>query len=57
MTDDYSNNLQQLVELFPEVDREVLDAVLRSNAGLVEPSINAVLSMTDPEYKPEEPQQ
>ncbi|KAJ1961299.1 hypothetical protein GGI12_003322 [Dipsacomyces acuminosporus] len=57
MTDDYSVNLKQLLELFPALDREIVETVLRSNSGLVEPSIEALLSMADPEYKAENGEQ
>ncbi|KAJ2461524.1 hypothetical protein GGI02_005650, partial [Coemansia sp. RSA 2322] len=54
MTDsDYSRNLQQLTELFPDMDAEVVDMVLRDNAGLVDPSVNVLLSMNDPDFKPD----
>ncbi|KAJ2055770.1 hypothetical protein GGI17_006522 [Coemansia sp. S146] len=54
MSDDYTLNLQQLAEMFPDMDREVVDIVLRDSAGLLQPAANVLLSMNDLEYKPEE---
>ncbi|KAJ2740167.1 hypothetical protein GGI19_007183 [Coemansia pectinata] len=54
MSDDYTLNLQQLAEMFPDMDREVVDIVLRDSAGLLEPATNVLLSMNDLEFKPEE---
>ncbi|KAJ2394087.1 hypothetical protein GGF41_008986 [Coemansia sp. RSA 2531] len=54
MSDDYTLNLQQLVEMFPDMDREVVDMVLRDSAGLVDPAVNVLLNMNDLEYKPDE---
>ncbi|ORX90529.1 hypothetical protein K493DRAFT_339952 [Basidiobolus meristosporus CBS 931.73] len=46
--------LKQLCELFPEADEEVCRAVYESHAGDLEASINAMLSITDPSYIPDE---
>ncbi|KAJ1900782.1 hypothetical protein LPJ66_001241 [Kickxella alabastrina] len=54
MSDDYARNLSSLNELFPDMDKEVVDMVLRDNAGLIEPSVTILLGMNDPSYKPEE---
>ncbi|KAJ2720963.1 hypothetical protein GGI07_004276 [Coemansia sp. Benny D115] len=53
MTDDYTDNLAKLWELFPEMDKEVIDMVLRDNAGLIDPSVTVLLGMNDPSYKPD----
>lgn len=45
---------QQLKALFPNIDDAVLDAVLSSNGGDVDGSILALLSINDPDYKPDE---
>ncbi|KAK9763147.1 hypothetical protein K7432_010450 [Basidiobolus ranarum] len=49
-----SEQLKQLCELFPEADEEVCQAVFQSHNGNLEASINAMLSITDPNYIPEE---
>ncbi|KAJ2457273.1 hypothetical protein GGF42_002778 [Coemansia sp. RSA 2424] len=54
MSDDYSLNLRQLAELFPDMDSEVVDMVLRDSAGALDPAVNVLLSMNDPDFKPEE---
>ncbi|KAJ2741512.1 hypothetical protein GGI20_005139 [Coemansia sp. BCRC 34301] len=54
MTDDYSQNLQQLVELFPDMDREVVDVVLRDSAGALDTAAEVLLNMNDPDYQTDE---
>ncbi|KAJ2891256.1 hypothetical protein GGI21_000797 [Coemansia aciculifera] len=55
MSDDaYTLNLQQLAEMFPDMDREVVDMVLRDSAGALDPAVNILLNMNDKDYKPEE---
>ncbi|WPG99125.1 Hypothetical protein R9X50_00193600 [Acrodontium crateriforme] len=43
-----------LIEAFPSVDVKVIKAVLSASHGQVEPAFNALLGMTDPDFKPEE---
>ncbi|KAF9898880.1 hypothetical protein BX616_003517 [Lobosporangium transversale] len=45
-----------LTEAFPTVEKEVCEFVLESHRGNVEASINALLEISDPEFRPE-PQQ
>lgn len=40
--------------MFPSVDPEVCEAVFEANQANLEQSINALLSMSDPNYKSEE---
>lgn len=40
--------------MFPDVDPEVCEAVFEANQANLEQSINALLSMSDPNYKSEE---
>ncbi|KAJ2672294.1 hypothetical protein GGI25_005176 [Coemansia spiralis] len=58
MTDDsteYEASLKSLQELFPDMDKEVIDMVLRNNGGAVGPNVvNILLGMNDPSFKPEE---
>ena len=48
-----------LIEAFPSIDAKVVKAVLTASGGKVEPAFNALLGMSDPDFKPEEaaPQQ
>ncbi|KAG0233061.1 hypothetical protein BGW42_007757 [Actinomortierella wolfii] len=46
-----------LTDAFPTVEKEICEFVLESHRGNVEASINALLEMSDPEYRPEPPQQ
>ncbi|KAG0229255.1 hypothetical protein B0O80DRAFT_432891 [Mortierella sp. GBAus27b] len=46
-----------LTEAFPTVEKEVCEFVLESHRGNVEASINALLEISDPEFRPEPPQQ
>lgn len=43
-----------LIEAFPSIDTKVVQAVLAASGGKVEPAFNALLGMTDPDFKPEE---
>ncbi|KAF2188413.1 hypothetical protein K469DRAFT_703929, partial [Zopfia rhizophila CBS 207.26] len=43
-----------LIEAFPNIDSKVVKAVLVASGGKVEPAFNALLSMSDPNYKAEE---
>ncbi|KAF1838030.1 hypothetical protein BDW02DRAFT_565291 [Decorospora gaudefroyi] len=43
-----------LIEAFPDVDSNVVKAVLVASGGKVEPAFNALLSMSDPNFKAEE---
>ena len=43
-----------LIEAFPSIDTKVVKAVLIASGGKVEPAFNALLGMTDPDFKPEE---
>ncbi|KAI8369498.1 uncharacterized protein BYT42DRAFT_617512 [Radiomyces spectabilis] len=48
-----SENTRTLKEAFPDVDVEVIDAILESQGGRLEPSFEALLTMSDPNYKPD----
>ncbi|KAJ4368411.1 ubiquitin-binding protein cue5 [Neocucurbitaria cava] len=43
-----------LIEAFPDIDPNVIKAVLVASGGKVEPAFNALLSMSDPNFKAEE---
>ncbi|OAL03740.1 hypothetical protein IQ06DRAFT_243843 [Phaeosphaeriaceae sp. SRC1lsM3a] len=43
-----------LIEAFPDIDNNVIKAVLVASGGKVEPAFNALLSMSDPNFKAEE---
>ncbi|KAF2268684.1 hypothetical protein CC78DRAFT_575665 [Lojkania enalia] len=43
-----------LIEAFPAIDAKVVKAVLVASGGKVEPAFNALLSMSDPNFKAEE---
>ena len=43
-----------LIEAFPDIDTNVVKAVLLASGGKVEPAFNALLSMSDPNFKTEE---
>ncbi|KAH0292579.1 hypothetical protein M436DRAFT_49368 [Aureobasidium namibiae CBS 147.97] len=43
-----------LKEAFPTIDSKVIRAVLVASGGSVEPAFNALLAMSDPDFKPEE---
>ncbi|PIA12709.1 hypothetical protein COEREDRAFT_94954 [Coemansia reversa NRRL 1564] len=51
MTNDKS--MEALIELFPDMDKEVIETILYNNSGQMEATVNILLSMTDPEYKPD----
>ncbi|KAF2717897.1 hypothetical protein K431DRAFT_288138 [Polychaeton citri CBS 116435] len=44
-----------LIEAFPSIDTKVVKAVLQASGGHVEPAFNALLGMSDPNFKPETP--
>ncbi|PKC13691.1 hypothetical protein RhiirA5_351298, partial [Rhizophagus irregularis] len=46
--------INTLKGMFPSVDPEVCEAVFEANQANLEQSINALLSMSDPNYKSEE---
>ena len=50
-----SEPLRTLKEAFPETDVEVIEAILATQGNSVERSFEALLGMSDPNYKPEEP--
>ncbi|KAF1356689.1 hypothetical protein BDV97DRAFT_307005 [Delphinella strobiligena] len=43
-----------LIEAFPNTDVKIIKAVLMASGGKVEPAFNALLGMSDPNFKPEE---
>lgn len=43
-----------LIEAFPDIDNNVIKAVLVASGGRVEPAFNALLSMSDPSFQAEE---
>lgn len=43
-----------LIEAFPSIDTKVVKAVLIASNGKVEPAFNALLGMSDPDFKAEE---
>lgn len=43
-----------LIEAFPTIDTKVVKAVLTASGGKIEPAFNALLSMSDENFKPEE---
>ncbi|KAI9682563.1 MAG: ubiquitin-binding protein cue5 [Bathelium mastoideum] len=43
-----------LIEAFPDMDSKVIKAVLTASGGKVEPAFNALLGMSDPNFKAEE---
>lgn len=43
-----------LIEAFPSIDAKVVKAVLTASGGQVEPAFNALLGMSDPDFKAEE---
>ncbi|KAI5274210.1 hypothetical protein E4T47_02689 [Aureobasidium subglaciale] len=49
-----SQNEKTLKEAFPTIDPKVIKAVLIASNGNVEPAFNALLAMSDPDFKPEE---
>ncbi|PNS19731.1 CUE domain-containing protein 5 [Sphaceloma murrayae] len=44
-----------LIEAFPSIDAKVVKAVLTASGGQVEPAFNALLGMSDPNFKEEAP--
>ncbi|KAG2223599.1 hypothetical protein INT45_001681, partial [Circinella minor] len=49
-----SEPVRTLKEAFPETDVEVIEAILATQGNSVERSFEALLGMSDPNYKPEE---
>ncbi|KAI4831894.1 hypothetical protein E4T44_09511, partial [Aureobasidium sp. EXF-8845] len=49
-----AQNEKTLKEAFPTIDSKVIRAVLVASGGSVEPAFNALLAMSDPDFKPEE---
>ncbi|KAF7723406.1 hypothetical protein EC973_002050 [Apophysomyces ossiformis] len=45
--------VRTLKEAFPDIDVEVIEAILDSQRGQVEPAFEVLLGMSDPSYKPE----
>lgn len=43
-----------LIEAFPSIDAKVVKAVLMASGGKLEPAFNALLGMSDPDFKPED---
>ncbi|KAF1937603.1 hypothetical protein EJ02DRAFT_426480 [Clathrospora elynae] len=43
-----------LIEAFPDIDSNIIKAVLVASGGKVEPAFNALLSMSDPDFRAEE---
>lgn len=54
MTTQNTEAINTLKGMFPDVDPEVCEAVFEVNQANLEQSINALLSMSDPNYKSEE---
>lgn len=44
-----------LIEAFPTIDTKVVKAVLAASGGRIDPAFNALLGMSDPDFRPEEP--
>ncbi|KAI4722326.1 hypothetical protein E4T48_01355 [Aureobasidium sp. EXF-10727] len=49
-----AQNEKTLKEAFPTIDDKVISAVLIASGGNVEPAFNALLAMSDPDFKPED---
>ena len=54
MADQRESSLSTLKGMFPDVDPEVCEAVFDANQADLEQSINALLGISDPNYKIEE---
>ncbi|KAJ2825771.1 hypothetical protein IWW50_002701 [Coemansia erecta] len=54
MTDLYSQQLEQLKPMFPDVDDEVITGVLQAHGGNIDRSCDILVEMADPAYKPSE---
>lgn len=52
--DTQQHNEATLIEAFPSIDAKVVKAVLMASGGKLEPAFNALLGMSDPDFKPEE---
>ncbi|KAJ2775037.1 hypothetical protein IWQ56_000301 [Coemansia nantahalensis] len=50
---EHAEKLQSITELFPDMSREVVDTILFNNRGQVDATINALLGMSDPAYRPD----
>ncbi|KAJ2712358.1 hypothetical protein H4R19_002799 [Coemansia spiralis] len=50
---EHAEKLQSLVELFPDMSKEVVDTILFNNRGQVDATINALLGLSDPAYQPD----
>lgn len=46
--------MNTLTEAFPSIDQKVVKAILVASGGQVEPAFNALLSMSDPNFKEDE---
>lgn len=53
MEPDNRDQIRQLKELVPEVDMEVIEVIYEQNANNLEKSLNELLQLSDPNYKPE----
>ncbi|KAK9382170.1 uncharacterized protein V2V93DRAFT_366646 [Kockiozyma suomiensis] len=51
----FSQAQHTLEEAFPSIDKAVIKAVLIASGGQVDPAFNALLSMSDPGFKPDLP--
>ncbi|KAK9325825.1 hypothetical protein V1517DRAFT_313624 [Lipomyces orientalis] len=51
----FSQAQKTLKEAFPNIDENVIKAVLIASGGQVQPAFNALLSMSDPGFKPDLP--
>ncbi|KAJ1729205.1 hypothetical protein LPJ61_003640 [Coemansia biformis] len=51
---EHAEKLKSIMELFPEMSQEVVDTILFNNHGQVDTTINALLSMSDTSYKPDD---
>ncbi|KAJ2160598.1 hypothetical protein GGF46_002141 [Coemansia sp. RSA 552] len=49
-----SDKLQQLSEMFPGVDRDVVKMILSNSSGNLQLSMNTLLEMTDPSFTPDQ---
>lgn len=48
-----TGNVKTLKDAFPDVDVEVIEAILQSQGGQLEAAFDVLLGMSDPTYKPE----
>ncbi|KAJ1642564.1 hypothetical protein LPJ64_005602 [Coemansia asiatica] len=54
MGDEYTKTLSHLCELFPEMEKDVVETVLNQNGNLPDPTVSALLNMNDPTFKPDQ---